>query len=145
MPASLAVTPQELHRLLHEVAFTRQYGFRLEAIAVGACTLFVPFQEAFERPGGVVSGQVFMTAADVAMWLAIMTQLGITDGSLTVEMTSAFLQGAKREDFRCTATILRLGKRLVYGVAECVNIRGTRLSHHTLTYARPAQDAVRQA
>jgi acyl-coenzyme A thioesterase PaaI-like protein len=145
MPASLAVTPQEIHRLLQEVAFTRQYGFRLEAIAVGACTLFVPFQETFERPGGMVSGQVFMAAADVAMWLAIMTQLGITDGSVTVEMTTAFLQGAKREDFRCTATILRLGKRLVYGVAECVNTMGTRLSHHTLTYARPAQGAAMQA
>ena len=141
MPAALAVTAQELHRLLNEVVFTRQYDFRLEAIAVGACTLYVPFQETFERPGGIVSGQVFMAAADVAMWLAIMTQLGITDGSVTVEMTTAFLQGAKREDFRCTATILRLGKRLVYGVAECVNTRSTLLTHHTLTYARPAQDA----
>lgn len=144
MLASLAVTAQELHCLLEEVAFTKQYGFRLEAIAVGKCSLYVPFQETFERPGGIVSGQVFMAAADVAMWLAIMTQLGITDGSVTVEMTTAFLQGAEREDFRCTATILRLGKRLVYGVAECVNTMGTLLTHHTLTYARPAQEAAMQ-
>lgn len=145
MPASLAVTAPEIHRLLEEVAFTRHYGFRLEAIAVGACSLYVPFQETFERPGGIVSGQVFMAAADVAMWLAIMTQLGITDGSVTVEMTTAFLQGAKREDFRCTATLLRLGKRLVYGVAECVNTKGTLLTHHTLTYARPTRNTATRA
>lgn len=145
MPASLAVTAQELHRLLEEVAFTKQYGFRLEAIATGECSLYVPFQETFERPGGIVSGQMFMAAADVAMWLAIMTQLGIADGSVTVGMTTAFLQGVKRQDFRCTATVLRLGKRLVYGVAECVNTIGTPLTHHTLTYARPAQEAATRA
>ena len=72
----LAVTERELHALLSEVAFTRQYGFRLHAIGDGECTLEVPFQELFERPGARVSGQVFMAAADVAMWLAVMTRLG---------------------------------------------------------------------
>jgi acyl-coenzyme A thioesterase PaaI-like protein len=53
---SLAATEAELRRVLAEVAFTRAYGFRLEAIADGQCTLEVPFQAAFERPGGIVSG-----------------------------------------------------------------------------------------
>lgn len=52
----LAVTEGELHALLSEVAFTRQYGFRLHAIGDGECTLEVPFQELFERPGARVSG-----------------------------------------------------------------------------------------
>ncbi len=138
MNTPLSVSEHELQQLLRDVAFTRQYGFALHAIADGACTLHVPFQEAFERPGGMVSGQVFMAAADVAMWLAIMTRLGATDLSVTVDMTTAFLQGAKREDFRCAATILKLGRRLVYGVAECASLMGTRLTYHTLTYARPA-------
>jgi uncharacterized protein (TIGR00369 family) len=137
MTTSLAVTEPELHQLLHEVAFTKYYGFQLQAIADGICTLYIPFQDIFERPGGIVSGQVLMAAADVAMWLAILAKLGMTDRSVTVEMTTAFLQAAKRENFQCTATILRLGKRLVYGVAECVSTTGTRLSHHTLTYLRP--------
>ena len=46
-----------------EVPFTRAYGFRLHAIAPGQCTLDVPFQPLFERPGGIVGGQVFMAAA----------------------------------------------------------------------------------
>ena len=124
MAAPLAVTKQQLQQLLEEVTFTRQYGFRLHTVADGSCTLHVPFQDAFERTGGVVSGQVFMAAADVAMWLAIMTKLGITDMSVTVEMTTAFLNGARNEDFRCTARILKMGKRLVYGVADCANTAG---------------------
>src|SRR5262245_62634682 len=116
----LAATEAELRRVLDEVAFTRVYGFRLHAIAPGQCTLDVPFQVGFERPGGIVSGQVFMAAADVAMWLAIMTRLGADDGSVTAGMTSAFLGAARREPFRCTARIVKLGSRLVYGVAATV-------------------------
>ena len=132
----LAATEAELRHLLAEVPFTRAYGFRLHAIAPGQCTLDVPFQPLFERPGGIVGGQVFMAAADVAMWLAIMTRLGSSDGSVTAAMTSAFLDAARRESFRCTARVVKLGRRLVYGVAESVSGEGRLLTHHTLTYAR---------
>lgn len=134
----LAVTAAELRRLLAEVAFTRSHGFILHSIGDGECTLDVPFQEAFERPGGIVSGQVLMAAADVAMWLAIMTRLGSRDPSVTTGMTTTFLASARREPFRCTARILKLGRRLIHGVAECVKADGTLLAHHTVTYFRPA-------
>lgn len=133
---ALAATEAELRRVLDEVPFTRAYGFRLLSIAPGQCTLDVPFQPLFERPGGIVGGQVFMAAADVAMWLAIMTRLGAGDGSVTAGMTSAFLDTARHESFRCTARVVKLGRRLVYGVAESVSGRGRLLTHHSLTYAR---------
>src|SRR3989454_10382950 len=136
---ALAATEAELRGILEDVAFTRSYGFRLQAIDEGQCTLEVPFQAAFERPGGSVSGQVFMAAADVAMWLAIMTRLGASDGSVTAGMTSAFLDAARHEPFRCTARIVKLGRRLVYGVAESVSGSGRLLAHHSLTYARAAR------
>ena len=50
---SLACSQQELEQLLAEVAFTRNFGFILEAIGDGECRIDVPFQPAFERPGGV--------------------------------------------------------------------------------------------
>src|SRR5437870_6826047 len=134
---SQAATESELQQILTEVAFTRNFGFRLHSIGDGECTLSVPFQKTFERPGGIVSGQVFMAAADVAMWLAIMTKLGRTNASVTAAMTTAFLGSAQEEAFRCTARILRLGRRLVYGVAESVGTDGRLLAHHTVTYARP--------
>lgn len=135
---TLAVTEQELQQFLSESIFIRSYGFRLRAITDSECTIYVPFQEIFERPGGIVNGPVFMAAADVAMWMAIIARLGKSANmSVTVEMKTAFLNAAKREDFFCTAKILKLGKRLIYGVAECVNSEGKLLTHHTLTYIRP--------
>src|SRR5215813_3666656 len=133
---SLAATEAELQGILDDVAFTRSYGFRLHAIDEGRCTLAIPFRAAFERPGGIVSGQVFMAAADVAMWLAIKTKLGVGDGSVTVEMKTNFLGSARKQSFRCTAHVLKLGRQLIYGCAECLDENGRLLTHHTLTYIR---------
>ena len=127
---------QELRRLLADSRFIRSHGFLLHGAADGECSIDVPFQEEFERPGGIVSGQVFMAAADVAMWLAIKTKLGMADASVTVEMKTNFLSNVRKADFRCSAKILKLGRRLIYGVAECVDGDGKMLAHHTLTYIR---------
>ena len=132
-----SATRSELQQLLSQVSFSRQYGFELRSFGDGECTMLAPFQKDFERPGGIVGGQVFMAAADVAMWLAILTRLGAADGSVTAEMKTNFLNSARQEDFVCSAKILKLGRRLIYGVAECANLQGKLLTHHTITYIRP--------
>jgi uncharacterized protein (TIGR00369 family) len=127
----------DLRRFLAGVPFVRRYGFTIEATRPGRCTLTIPFRRAFERPGGVVSGPVFLAAADVAMWVAIMTRLGTADRSVTVTMQMAFLGAARREGFRCTARVLRLGRRFIYGVVEFTGAEGRRLAHATVSYLRP--------
>ena len=133
---NLACTKQELDHALASAAFAGHYGFTVHDFGDGFCTLEVPFQQGFERPGGIVSGPVFMAAADVAMWLAIKTRLGAADASVTAEMKTNFLGGAKKQDFLCTARVLKFGRRLVYGTAECVDRESRLLTHHTLTYIR---------
>lgn len=125
-----------LRRLLARTPFTRAYGFRVAALGSGECVIDVPFRPRFERPGGIVSGQVFMAAADVAMWLAIKTALGLRDRSVTAGMMTTFLHPVRRRSFSCRARVLRLGRRLVYGVAESFAENGALVAHHTLTYAR---------
>jgi len=136
-PAMCSVTESELRQLLSQVGSAHQYGFQLHSFGDAECTLLIPFQKHFERPGRVVAGPVFMAAADVAMWLAIITQLGVSDGSVTAEMKTNFLNAAREEDILCHAKVLKLGRRLVYGVAECTNPEGKLLTHHTITYIRP--------
>ena len=136
MSDTLAVGVGEAQRLLDETPFTRQLGLRVTELGDGECALEAPFQAAFERPGGLVSGQVFMAAADVAMWLAIKTRLGLADGSVTADMSTVFLGTARHETIHCAASILKWGRRLIVGTAECRNQAGLRLTHHTITYAR---------
>jgi acyl-coenzyme A thioesterase PaaI-like protein len=123
--------------LSHDSAFTRSFGFRVQHLEPGACTLLVPFNPLFERPGGILSGQVFMTAADVAMWLAIKTKRGLDDASVTVSMHTSFVKSARQEAVTCTARVLRLGARLCHGSADCHSESGALLTHHDLTYMRP--------
>jgi uncharacterized protein (TIGR00369 family) len=135
---NLAVTAAELDHLLGSYAFTRRARFRVAGLGDGWCELAVPFSEEDERPGGIISGQVYMHAADVAFWCALKTRLGLGDGSVTSNMTTAFLAPARREEVRCRAEVLKLGGRLAHGVAACRALEGDRLlTHHTLTYARP--------
>jgi uncharacterized protein (TIGR00369 family) len=134
-PTLLKATVAELNELLEAHEFTRRMGLRVTSIGDGECALEVPYRPEHDRPGGIVSGQVAMHAADVAFWLAIKTRLGLDDASVTSSMTTAFLGSARRESLFCRAQVLKLGRRLVYGSAECV-ASGRTITHHTLTYAR---------
>jgi uncharacterized protein (TIGR00369 family) len=124
-----------LQKLLGRSRFVSSYGLKLVSVSDEDCTIAMPFRKAFERPGGTVNGPAFMAAADCAMWLAIKRHIGIDRDAVTSELNTAFLNAARRETVYCTARVLKLGKRIVYGTAECHDRRGKIFTHHTVTYA----------
>lgn len=136
MTSAPAPTVEELNRLLADSSFLQPYGFRVDSTGVGECTLIVPFHPSLERPGGIVSGITMMGAADVAMWLAIMTLRGVDEHWVTSDMKTAFLKSARSEDLSCFARVLKPGKRTMYGTAECRSEAAGLIAHHVLTYAR---------
>ncbi|NWJ46146.1 MAG: PaaI family thioesterase [Chloroflexi bacterium] len=140
-----AVDFEKMQEMLSEASFTNLYGFKLHKLGEGECTILVPFHSGLERPGGYVAGPVYMAVADVAMWIAIATSTGYDEArmTLTLEMKTNFLTGAKHEDIYCTAKVLKAGRRAIYGVAECVSASGTLLTHHTLTYMRPSKAEIK--
>jgi len=105
-------------------------------LADGECTLRVRFRQEMEGPGGIVAGEFYMSAADVALWCAMKTHLGLGDPSTTSHLGTAFLSSERAEDFECRGRVLRWGRRLVFGDAECRPLAGKLLTHHTLTYVR---------
>jgi len=125
-----------LRRLLARSRFVSAYGLKLVAISDAECTIAMPFRRSFERPGGTVNGPAFMAAADCAMWLAIKRHIGLEHDAVTSELNTAFLNAARRQTVYCTARVLKLGKRIVYGTAECHDRKGRIFTHHTVTYAR---------
>ena len=126
-----------LQKLLDRSRFLRPYGFKVVSVNNSKCTLELPHKAALERPGGIINGPALMAAADCAMWLAIKARIGVDNDALTSELTTAFLAPAKGEHVYCTARILKMGRRRIYGVAECHGRKGNLFSHHTLTYVRP--------
>jgi acyl-coenzyme A thioesterase PaaI-like protein len=127
-----------LQSVLDSAPFVQQYGFRLESADAGTCTLYCPGSATFLRPDAIVSGPLFMAAADVAMWIAIISALGPDASStVTVEMKTNFVSALVGvQDFRCTANVMKSGSRLVFGTADCRCLDGRLLTHHTMTYIR---------
>ena len=125
-----------LQKLLGRSRFVGSYGLKIVSVSDAECTIAMPFRKAFERPGGTVNGPAFMAAADCAMWLAIKRHIGIEHDAVTSELNTAFLNAARRETVYCTARVLKLGKRIIYGVAECHDKRGKLFTHHSVTYVR---------
>jgi uncharacterized protein (TIGR00369 family) len=126
---------EELARILATAAFLKPFGLVVESCAPGECSVRVPYDASLNRPGGIVSGIAIMGAADVAMWLAIMTRRGTAEQWVTTDLKTAFLNSARATDIHCAARVLKLGKRTAYGSAECRSAAGDLLAHHVISYA----------
>jgi uncharacterized protein (TIGR00369 family) len=135
--ADSLVTVDALQETLADSPFLRHYEFVVKSCMHGECELLVPFNESIERPDGIISGMAIMGAADVAMWLAIMTMRGLDERWVTSDMQTAFLRSGRAEAVQCTARVLRLGRRSAFGAAECRGVNsGDLLAHHSVRYAK---------
>ena len=68
------------------------------------------------RPGGTVSGPVLMATADVALYVAILAQIGIVPLTVTTSLNINFLRKpASDRDIIGRCTLLKLGKTLAVG------------------------------
>jgi uncharacterized protein (TIGR00369 family) len=93
------------------------------------------------RPGGTVSGPVMMSVADLAVYAAIFSELGIIPLAVTTNLNINFLRRpSPTADILGKCRLLKVGKKLV--VAE-INIYSEGsddpVAHATATYALPPE------
>ena len=91
------------------------------------------------RPGGTVSGPVLMATADVALYVAILAQIGIVPLTVTTSLNINFLRKpASARDIIGRCTLIKLGKTLAVGeVALYSEGNPDMVAHATGTYAIP--------
>jgi hypothetical protein len=92
------VTPATLQACLADwfAPWVQDLGLVVESMADGEVTLRLPFDERLARIGGMVCGQALMAAADTAMVLAIVTQLGTRRPMTTVQLNTSRWPGRMR-------------------------------------------------
>ena len=127
-------TLEDLNALLARCTFAEPYRFRAISCAAGECELELPYAAWLDRPGGVVNGPALMAAADVAMWLAILTTRGTEEQWVTADMKSSFLSAAKHENVIFRARVMKLGARSAYVTADCSTASAPLVAHHVGTY-----------
>jgi uncharacterized protein (TIGR00369 family) len=117
--------------------YTRRLGLRVETIAPGGVTLTLPVTPELVHAGGVLCGQAILAAADTAMLLAMIAQLGEFRPMTTVQLQTSFLRPVPQDalSLAVIARVLRFGKSLSYGEVEFNTSDRKLAAHSTTTYA----------
>lgn len=111
----------------------------IESVGGAMATVRHPVGHAELRPGGTVSGPVMMTTADLALYAAILGEIGLVPLAVTTNLSINFMRKpASDRDIIGVCRLLKLGKGLAVGevnlysegVAEPV-------AHAVGTYAIP--------
>ncbi len=86
--------------MLEELAaeYTKRLGLRVETVAPGEVTLTLPVTPELVHAGGVLCGQAILAAADTAMLLAMIAQLGEFRPMTTVQLQASFLRPVGKDD-----------------------------------------------
>ncbi|MCC5992242.1 MAG: PaaI family thioesterase [Rhodobacteraceae bacterium] len=93
--------------------------FAIDAVQPGDITVRLLHHERHLRPGGTVSGPAMFALADVAVYLAILSQVGPKALSVTTNCAIDFMRKpAAGVDLVCTARLLKLGR--VLAVGDCL-------------------------
>jgi uncharacterized protein (TIGR00369 family) len=117
--------------------YVRQLGLRLLEARPGEVVLDLPVVPVHVHGGGVLCGQSMMAAADSAMVLAVMSRLGGFRPMTTVQLQTSFLKPIAGDAgvARVVASVLRMGRNLVFGEVRILTPAGELAAHATTTYA----------
>jgi uncharacterized protein (TIGR00369 family) len=111
----------------------------VESVGNMGCVIRYPVGEAELRPGGTVSGPVLMTSADVALYVAILGEIGIVPLTVTTSLNINFLRKpASDRDILAECKLIKLGKTLAIGEVSIYSEGNPEMvAHATGTYAIP--------
>ncbi len=89
------------------------------------------------RPGGTISGPTLMGSADAAMYIALLSRLGLSARqAVTSSLECHFLGRPRPGLLRTECRLLKVGRRLAVGVVQ-ISAEGERVAHATVTYVMP--------
>jgi uncharacterized protein (TIGR00369 family) len=129
----------ELQQFLDRVAadFVKRLNLQVTSVAPGEVAMVMPVTDDLVHGGGVLCGQAMLAAADTAMLLALVAQMGEFKPVTTVQLQTSFLRPVPRGTAHVTVTgrVLRHGKTLSYGEVDITTPDGKLAAHATTTYA----------
>lgn len=145
-PATASVMSiAELEQFLHG-EFPQAFGpgkpHHIETVGRRAATIRLDADEEHLRPGGTVSGPALMALADIAVYVALLGEIGPVALAVTTNLSINFLRKPAPGAIYADARLIKLGKRLAVGD---VGIRSAGVddlvAHCVATYSIPERPA----
>jgi uncharacterized protein (TIGR00369 family) len=113
-------------------------NFTIEAVGPMSARLRLHYRADHLRPGGTISGPTIFALADVALYVAILTQIGQVKLAVTTNLNINFLRKPGPADLIGDARLLKLGKRLAVGEVTVFSAGAPDIvAHATGTYSIP--------
>ncbi|KQT82116.1 phenylacetic acid degradation protein [Methylobacterium sp. Leaf466] len=117
-------------------------SYHLEAVGPLSATMRMDHHDRFLRPGGTVSGPAMMTLADLALYAAILANIGPIGLAVTTNLSFNFLRKPGTKGLVADARLFKLGRRLAVGEVLITEASSEDLvCHATGTYSIPPDKA----
>jgi uncharacterized protein (TIGR00369 family) len=141
MGSGTVMTAQELEDFLKEV-FPQAFGpgrpHHVVALGHRTATIRLDAEDEHLRPGGTVSGPALMALSDVAVYAALLGQIGKVALAVTTNLSINFLRKPAPGPVFGDARIIKLGKRLAVGDVSLRSAGSDDLvAHCVATYSIP--------
>jgi uncharacterized protein (TIGR00369 family) len=118
MSDASAIDRETFLRLVREtMADVAKMRIDVEEMTRGHARVRLGFDPGQLRPGGTISGPTIFTVADLALYAATLSVIGLVPLAVTTDTTIHFLRRPKPADLLCEARVIKAGKRMI--VAEC--------------------------
>src|SRR5579871_4743399 len=134
----LALGRDEVTAFLAEEFPQMQIGriFRIEEVGPMRALLRMIHHPSQLRPGGTISGPSIFALADVALYVAILAQIGRVKLAVTTNLNINFLTKPGPRDLIGEARLMKLGKRLAVGEVTISSVGAPAVvAHATGTYS----------
>lgn len=137
------MTVAEISRFL-DVEFPQIHAngrlFHVEAVGPLFARMRCDYDAALLRPGGTISGPTMMALADLALYVAILAQIGPVGLAVTTNLAFNFLRKPGQAALIAECRLLKLGRRLAVGeVAIMSEASDDMVCHATGTYSIPGK------
>jgi uncharacterized protein (TIGR00369 family) len=141
MLPSTVMTRDEVEAFLEREFPQIHHGGRtyfVEEVGPMSARLRMAYHERHVRPGGTLSGPSIMALADLALYVALLAQIGPVALAVTTNLSVNFLRKPAQRDLIADCRLLKLGKRLAVGEVALRSEGETQIAcHATGTYSIP--------
>lgn len=113
--------------------------YKIESVGDSKATLSLDVGTDELRPGGTVSGPVLMSIADIAIYIAILGEIGIVPLAVTTSLTINFLRWPSADrSIVAECSLIKVGRALIVGEVSLYSKGSEDMVAHVVgTYSIP--------